>query len=53
MRVAEYRCVFMRGDVSLRHQQVSVLLIFTDDRILSFKRHDKGVCLADIDINGL
>jgi len=43
----------MRADVSLTHEQVCERLIFTDDRILSFKPHDTGVFRKDIDINVL
>jgi len=53
MRVAEYRSLSMRADVSLTHEQVSERLIFADDRILSFKPHDSGVFREDIDINVL
>jgi len=43
----------MRANVGLRHEQVSESLIFTDDRIISFKPHDTGVFREDIDINVL
>ena len=53
MRVAEYRRVSIRVDVSLTQEQLSQRMIFTDDRILSFKLHDTGVFRDDIDINVL
>jgi len=53
MRVAEYRCVSMRPDVSRTQEQVRERLIFADDHILSFKPHDTGVFHKEIDINVL
>jgi len=43
----------MRAGDSLTHEQVRERLIFTHDRILSFKPHDTGVFREDIDINVL